>query len=220
MYALDPPVPIHQERRLWAPVEELRLVEEEGKPTTVEGLAAPYGQLSADLGGFRERIMPGAFDAALADGRDLRVDVEHDPTKLLARTSRGTAVFHSAADGLHVRFQLPETNLGRDVATSVRIGNLDGLSIAWLREGTEDRRLEEDGQVIREVTQAPLTGVTLTFRPAYRQTVDSLVMRSMVGDSAKTETENSESADANRMALQELQELDFARGLTKTADKR
>jgi HK97 family phage prohead protease len=215
----DPPESIH-ERRLWAPVEELRLIEKEGEPTTVEGLAAPYGRLSEDLGGFQERIMPGAFDEVLASDRDLRVDVEHDPTKLLARTSRGTAAFNSGDDGLHVRFQLPDTSLGRDVATSVRIGNLDGLSIAWLREGTEDRRLEEDGRVIREVTRAPLTGVTLTFRPAYRQTVDSLVIRSMLGDSAESEEDEKGKAEvANLLELQDLALMESQRDLTEATDK-
>ncbi len=168
-----------EERRCWAAVEELRVVESEGKPATIEGLAAPYGRLSEDLGGFHERIMPGAFDAALKSDADMRVDVEHDPAQLLARRSKGTADFASEADGLHVRFQVPDTTRGRDTLEDVRNGNLDGLSITWRVQGTQDQWIEDGGEVVREVVAAPLTGVTLTHRPAYRQTVDTLTLRSL-----------------------------------------
>jgi len=67
----------NEERRLCRG-QELRVLEAEGQAPRIEGLAVPYGQLSEDLGGFIERIMPGAFDAALNSDRDLIVDREHD----------------------------------------------------------------------------------------------------------------------------------------------
>jgi HK97 family phage prohead protease len=168
-----------EERRHWAPSDELRIVEARGEQPTIQSLAVPYNLLSEDLGGFRERIMPGAFDAALTGTDEMRVDVEHDANKLLARRSKGTATFASTADGVDVSFKVPSTTVGKDALENVRSRNLDGLSVSWKREGVEDRWLDEDGQVVREIIRAHLTGATLTYNPAYRQTVDSLTLRSL-----------------------------------------
>jgi len=158
---------------------ELRLIEAEGQPHQIEGLAVPYNALSEDLGGFFERVLPGAFDAALASDADVRVDVEHDPRLILARRAKGTAEFRSTPGGLLVRLRVPDTQAGRDVLENVRVGNQDGFSIAWARAGKRDRFLLEHGRTVRETLEAPLRGVTLTYRPAYRQTADTLVLRSL-----------------------------------------
>jgi HK97 family phage prohead protease len=170
-----------EERRIWRNVEELRIVEDDGQ-VKIEGLAVPYNALSEDLGGFRERIVPGAFGETIrsADGGDdLYADIEHDRRQLLARASKGTLSFREEPRGLLATITLPNTTRGKDVAEDVRAGNLDGMSIAWAAKGTEDRFLAEDGETVREVLKADLRGVTLTSSPAYRQTVDSLVMRSL-----------------------------------------
>ena len=78
-----------EERRLYAE-QEIRIVKAEGKPTRLVGLAAPFNGLSVDLGSFRERILPGAFDAVLESDGEVRADVEHQGTHLLARRSKGT----------------------------------------------------------------------------------------------------------------------------------
>lgn len=190
-----------EERRCFAPVEELRVVESDGKPTRIEGLAAPYGRLSEDLGGFRERIVPGAFDESVRGKRELRVDVEHDYTRLLARRSKGTADFTTKPDGVWVSFRLPDTSRGRDTLEDVRNGNLDGLSASWLRSTTKSRWIEEGGETIREITFGELTGATLTFSPAYTQTVDTLVMRSLEQHQAEQAEEDPDEAAKLRMRL-------------------
>lgn len=170
------------ERRVINRQCELRIVGgENGEPERVEGLAVPYNQLSEDLGGFVERIMPGAFgDSIRSTGdHDLRADVEHDQRLLLGRASKGTLEFRDSQEGLWAVITKPDTTLGNDTFAQVRNGNLDGMSIAWQRAGTEDRFLEEGGRTVREVLKAKLAGVTLTSIPAYRQTVDTLVMRSL-----------------------------------------
>lgn len=168
-----------EERRCWAPSEELRIVEAKGVQPTIEGLAVPYNRLSEDMGGFRERIRPGAFDEALTGSDEMIVDVEHDTGKLLARRSKGTAKFTSTADGVVVNFKVPPTTNGRDALEDVRAKNLDGLSVGWLRTSVDDRWVDEDGQVVREILKAHLTAASLTYDPAYRQTVDTLTLRSL-----------------------------------------
>ena len=41
---------------------EVRASRGSGGEMTIRGYAATYGTLSSDLGGFRERIKPGAFE--------------------------------------------------------------------------------------------------------------------------------------------------------------
>jgi phage head maturation protease len=41
------------------------------------GYAATFDSISEDLGGFREIIRPGAFDATLADKPDVSARIQH-----------------------------------------------------------------------------------------------------------------------------------------------
>lgn len=157
--------------------EELRIHESDGK-TRIVGLAVPYGQLSEDLGGYRERMMPGAFSASL-QGQELRADIEHDPTRVLALARKGTLGFHEDARGVWATITLPDTPTGREAAEEVRAGTMDGMSITFRRKGVKQRFISDSSGPIREVQKAELRSVTLTSMPAYRQTEDTLVMRSL-----------------------------------------
>ena len=55
----------------------------------LEGYAATFGT-EARISDFTEIIMPGAFRGALAPSRDVLALVDHDPTKVLARTRSGS----------------------------------------------------------------------------------------------------------------------------------
>lgn len=169
---------MERETRIWGPkLQELRAeVGSDGK-TRISGLAVPYGQTSEDLGGFREIFAADAFKTSLTEGRDVFADVEHDPTKKLARSLNGSMELRDGPDGLRVSITLPDTTLGRDTAEEVRAGLLDGMSIAftdavsqWMGKGKE---------TIRKVTSAALRAVTLTSYPAYRQTIGTVTMRSL-----------------------------------------
>jgi phage head maturation protease len=61
----------------------------------------------------------------------------------------------------------------------VRAGNLDGMSITFLRKGVQDRFTKSEDGPIREVEKATMRSVTLTSMPAYPQTADTLVLRSL-----------------------------------------
>ena len=88
---------VEMERRSisWEDVPEAELTVEkraDGRPV-IRGYAIVYNRLSQDLGGFRERIMPGAFDKVLGRQRgrqDLVSYFNHDPNMLLGRESSGT----------------------------------------------------------------------------------------------------------------------------------
>ena len=92
---------------------ETRL-KKKGKRNIVEGHAVVFGQLSEDLGGFQERILPGAFDTVL--GNDVRAFFNHDPNFILGRSSAGTLKLAVDKKGLKYSFDVPDTTAGRFIS--------------------------------------------------------------------------------------------------------
>ena len=64
-------------------------IREEGDTITAVGYAAVFDRLSQNLGGFVERIAPGAFRSTLKQA-DVRALFNHEPDHLLGRSSTGT----------------------------------------------------------------------------------------------------------------------------------
>jgi HK97 family phage prohead protease len=95
----------------------------------LEGLAAVFDQ-EADLSGFREVIRRGAFRRSLKSG-DVLALVDHDRSKLLARTRSGTLRLEEDARGLVFSIDLPDTQPGRDVLALAERGDLGGMSFGF-----------------------------------------------------------------------------------------
>jgi HK97 family phage prohead protease len=96
----------------------------------LEGYAAVF-DAAADLGGFSETIRPGAFAATLRARNDILALVDHDPGRLLARTSSGTLSLAEDSRGLAFTIALPDTTLGRDVLALAERGDLGGMSFGF-----------------------------------------------------------------------------------------
>ncbi|HEU5479505.1 MAG TPA: HK97 family phage prohead protease, partial [Candidatus Tumulicola sp.] len=112
---------------------------------TVSGYAAVYDVESTDLGGFRERIAPGAFRTVLGADADVRCLLNHDPNIVLGRTRAGTLRLSDDARGLRFEVELPESRT--DIREAIARGDVDGASFrfdvardSWLGEV---RTLEE-----------------------------------------------------------------------------
>ena len=115
-----------------------------------------------------ERIMPGAFDRALAEGDDVRALFNHDSNHILGRTKSGTCRLSVDEIGLRYEVDLPDTQVGRDVETSIKRGDLDGSSFAFIVDGVNHR---SDGQKdIREINSVTLMDVGPVSYPAYTAT--------------------------------------------------
>lgn len=99
---------------------------------TVTGYAAVWGAMSEDLGGFRERIQPGAFSAALASGQDIRFLMGHDMDTVMARTSNGSLELTEDDTGLRVwaRIALDDPDAQR-LDAKLRSGALSQMSFAF-----------------------------------------------------------------------------------------
>jgi HK97 family phage prohead protease len=147
---------------------ELRIGGDNGN--TLTGYAVVYNSLSADLGGFKERVMPGSFKGVLAGNQDIRALVDHDSTKLLGRTSNGTLKLAEDAKGLKVEVSMPDTTYANDLKTLVNRKDIRGMSFGFRIPDGGQRFTKENGETIRELTNIDLKEVTVTSIPAYNAT--------------------------------------------------
>jgi uncharacterized protein len=116
------------ERRILA--SEVRATESSNE-MRVSGYAANYDVLSADLGGFKERIVKRAFDRILSTGPDTACLFNHDVNNILGRTTSGTLTLRGDEKGLAFDCLLPNTTAGKDTLESVKRGDLSGCSFAF-----------------------------------------------------------------------------------------
>jgi uncharacterized protein len=157
------------ERRYYEPKIEIR--EENGQPV-IEGMAAIYGMESNDLGGFVEIIEPGFFENVL--GEDVRSLWNHNGDLVLGRTRSGTLVLEDTPAGLRTITYPPDTTWGRDTVTSIRRGDVTGMSFAF-RVSQEGQRWETrpDGTEVRYLLRGGATDlkdISPVTYPAYPQT--------------------------------------------------
>ena len=158
---------------------ELR-TDETTKRTWIKGLAAVFNQASADMGGFTEIISPGAFATSLADpasapGGDFRCLVNHDPEKILGRTSNQTLTLQEDATGLRFESMVPDTSYGRDLLELLNLGTIRGCSFGFYVPDDGDSIVcTGNGQIIRTLNTICLAEVSMTTSPAYDGTSISL----------------------------------------------
>lgn len=143
-------------------------------PGTMVGYASVFGPLSQDLGGFKERIEPGAFRDAILRC-DVRCLANHDTGKLLGRCRPnkpgGTLRMREDELGLRVENDLPNTHVGRDTAEEVRRGDMDGMSFSFTVAPGDDEWEMADGLWIRTVKRIDqLYDVGPVTFPAYTDT--------------------------------------------------
>ena len=180
------------ERRL----SKLSGVDTEGK--TLRGLAAVYNSDSEDLGGFIERIAPGAFKRSLDSSQDVRGFWNHDSRLLLGRRSNGTLRLNDTDQGLAVEIDLPDTGFARDLAELVRRGDCDQMSFGFTlpERNAEAWEPHESNPRLRRRTISDLIlhEVSAVSMPAYPET--SLAVRSM--------HDHQRRMDRDKLALLEL----------------
>jgi len=154
------------ERRAWPVGLEVRDAEGDGSPV-IRGYAAVFNELSVDLGGFRERIAPGAFARSVGDG-DVRALWDHDSKFVLGRTRAGTLALAEDERGLAVEIRPPDAGWTGDLLTSMRRGDVDQMSFGFFVR--RDKWLTEDGLTVRVLEDVDLFDVSVVTYPAYPQT--------------------------------------------------
>jgi HK97 family phage major capsid protein/HK97 family phage prohead protease len=131
----------------------------------------PYNSLSEDLGGFFEKILPGAFkDTLTAVKRGVKKVLSfwsHDANKPLGSTSSGTLKLKDTTKGLEIEIDPPATSWGKDALESIRRGDVTGFSFGFRLKENADRWTEAAGKTIRELLDVELFEVSPVAAPAY-----------------------------------------------------
>ena len=178
---------------------ESRLDTKEGKDVII-GHAAVFNSLSEDLGGFREKIQPGAFDDVL--GNDVRAYFNHDPNYLLGRTEAGTLRLSVDEQGLRYELDVPNTTAGRDLKENMRLGNITQSSFAFTigKDGDAWERAE-NGADIRTIKKVKrLYDVSPVSLPAYPSANDlALAQRSNFMDKENKRKQQEKSYELNTL---------------------
>jgi HK97 family phage prohead protease len=115
---------------------------------------------------FREEIAPGAFSDSL--GEDIRALMNHNTGIVLGRTRANTLRLFEDATGLGFELDLPETTAGRDLAESIRRGDITQMSFGF--ETLSDEWRMEDKAEIRTLKKIRLFEISPVAFPAYPQT--------------------------------------------------
>ena len=163
---------------------------------TVTGYFALFNERSLDLGGFTEVIAPGAFTRSLTNNPDVLALVDHDPRKLLGRTSSGTLQVHEDQRGLAFSVSLPDTSYANDLRCLMDRGDIKACSFGFVCEA-DDWSKDTDGTQIRTVKSVRLIEGSIVATPAYPSTTAQL--RSLFPDGvpaevAKHQTRSTEDA--------------------------
>jgi len=171
-------------------VSDLEVRSEDGM--TLEGYAAVFNSRSENLGGFTETIAPGAFSQTLKARNDIKLLWNHDTSAVLGSTRAGTLQLREDEKGLRVTAELPDTNLGRDIAYLVRRGDIDSFSFgfsvnedSWNSRGTE-----------RTLESVRLFEASLVSFPAYSATAGTAVVRGLDKIAKRADVDPDQLADA------------------------
>lgn len=164
-----------RETRTFA-LDELRVAADEaGAKPKIIGHAANFNMLSEDLGGFREKIAPGAFANSLKEG-DVRALWNHDSNIVLGRNKSGTLTLTEDEMGLAFEIDPPDTQLVRDMCISpMQRGDVTQCSFGF--RTIKDHWEMIDDEVVRTLLEVEVFDVSPVTYPAYNST--DVAVRSM-----------------------------------------
>lgn len=135
----------------------------------VDGYALLFNTTSRNLGGFYERIEPGATDGVIEQS-DIMAVLNHDNSRgILARSRFGQGSLTLSADerGLRYTFSAPKTALGDECLEYLRRGDITQSSFAFT-VAEDSWTKQEDGTYIRTIKKFDrLYDVSPVFEPAY-----------------------------------------------------
>lgn len=152
---------------------ETREGDETAKPPTIVGRAAVFydGTPGTEFKlwkGAVERIAPTAFDAALTRPDDVRALFNHDPSRVLGRSTAGTLSLSKDKQGLNYRIDTPDTPTGREVTELIRRRDVKGSSFAFWVE--KEEWAEEGDLEVWTILSVRLADVSPVTFPAYEAT--------------------------------------------------
>lgn len=179
--------------------KELRYHEDEHGKKKVRGYAAVFNELSEDLGNFREKINPDAFNNVLDN--DVVALLNHDMDNLFGRTSNGTVKLSVDERGLFTEIDMPNTQLAKDTIELMERGDISQMSFGFY-VGQDSWNKSDAGNIrtIEEISR--LVDISLVTIPAYPQT--SASVRSLVNNIEKEERKDNVQVRKNKLKMLKL----------------
>ena len=141
----------------------------------VAGYAAVFDKPSENMGGFVERIKPGAFSETLKRGDPLML-WDHNSQYVLGRKSSGTLTLEEDAKGLRFEATFPDTTYARDLTALIKRGDVKQMSFGFNVIRDEWYELDKPTSK-RDLLEVRLLEVSIVSFPAYPQT--SVKMRAL-----------------------------------------
>jgi HK97 family phage prohead protease len=177
----------------------------DGDGRTFTGYAAVFNADSEPMGGFTERIAPGAFHRSLTShGWDIKLLANHDAGRVLGSTRAKTLRLTEDDRGLWVEATLPDNTDGQNIAESIRRGDIDSMSFGFSITPGGDS-WSKDG-AIRTLTDVKLYEVSIVAWPAYTSTAGTTSVRALTAYAQRTDID-SDALKSAIDALAEVQEL-------------
>lgn len=158
------------ERRTFAVDSLLVEKREADQAEKIVGHAAVFDTIG-DGGWFREKVAPGAFAASI--GRDdVRALFNHDPNKILGRTTSRTLRLSESEEGLEFECDMPDTSYARDLMACMSRGDINQCSFGFsVDEGGSTWQKDNTGQWTRTIhVVSRLYDVSPVTYPAYPDT--------------------------------------------------
>jgi uncharacterized protein len=151
----------------------------------VAGRAVTYNKLSQDLGGFREKHLPGTFTRSLASGgSDVKFLQNHDSNLIFGRQANKTLTLTDTPEGLNFVCKLnKESQAHRDLYASVKRGDMNQASFAFAVDNDPDigdtfSGPDSNGVLTRTVKRAKLFDISVVVSPAFAGDATSVAARS------------------------------------------
>jgi uncharacterized protein len=164
----------------------------EGDTPKLIGHAAVFNSLSEDLGGWRERIAPGAFTDAIQTDT-VKALWNHNSDFVIASNKAGTLRLAEDTVGLAIEADPPDTQWMRDHLVTIRRGDVNQMSFGfWVQDVYDengnvvsrgDSWKREGDMYVRTLLRVRLFDVSPVTYPAYAAT--DVSVRSAILDRAK-----------------------------------
>ncbi|MCK9570448.1 HK97 family phage prohead protease [Candidatus Pacearchaeota archaeon] len=138
----------------------------------IKGHAAVFDKWSEDLGGFKERIAPGAFTKTLGES-DVRMLWDHNSQYVLGRKSAGTLQLLEDSQGLYFENIPPETSWYSDLSVSMKRGDVSQMSFGF-QVVRDEWNQDYTKRTVHEVRLLEISVVTFPAYPGTSAKVRSL----------------------------------------------
>jgi len=191
-------------------LKELRVGENEGKDTHIEGYASVFDSWSETLGGelpFREKVVKGCFAESIAND-DIKALFNHDPNYVLGRNKAGTLELLEDERGLYVKIKPPKAQWAKDLLASIKRGDVDAMSFGFAV--ILDKWYAAEGADVRELIKVKLYDVSPVTFPAYPATecdvrsVYATRQNQLIQEAAKNAQENAEKQKLKQQKIEAL----------------